>query len=129
MIDFAAKARGAIILFRLGLVTLLIAYALGAASCGAWKPAKHEAATVEIIDSQLSSGMSVAELHERFPGAERVAGDDTNGAWFVSRFELCNRCTNRRAFQSSSDLFARIVRFENNQLVAIEAVDTTGVQQ
>ena len=97
--------------------------------CGAWKPAKHDAATVAAIDSHLPTGLSVADMRNRFPDAQRIEGDDDNGAWFIVSDERCFRCTNKRAFVSSTNHFARVARFEGGTLVAIEPVDTSGVQK
>ena len=108
---------------------LLVVGLVTVAGCGAWKPAKHEMATVNAIDARMPIGISVADMRERFPDAERVEGDDSNGTWFIVVQDRCFWCTNKRAFVSTYDTYARIARFKDGALVDIDAVDTSGVSQ
>ena len=100
----------------------LLALSIALASCGHWGQDKYDARVVDAVDAKLQTGMSIADLQAVFPDAQQV-DDDT---WFVVADELCFRCTNARAFKRSRDFYARIVKFENGRLSAIEAVQEGG---
>lgn len=98
-------------------VTLLLTASL--AACGAWKPERYEADVAERIDSRLSVGMSVDEFLGVFPDATRV--EESGPVYFVAFRETCFWCRDREAFRTSRNTWARVVRFEDDRLAAIEA--------
>ena len=98
----------------------LIAALVFVAGCGAWKAEKLEATTAGHIDSRLSSNMALDDFRNAFPDAERISGDDQNGAWFVSVQDICFWCRTREGFERSRDVYARVVHFEDGELARIE---------
>jgi len=68
--------------------------------------------------------MSLASFRQEFPGTVLVAGDEGDGAWLVSTQEVCFPCESPNGFQRSTQVYARVARFENGRLVKLEPIES-----
>jgi hypothetical protein len=91
--------------------------------CGRWSAASLEEQTREHIDSQLEMGLDESTFKERFTEAQFWREEGGTRDYLMSADEVCIICYSHQGFVTSRQHYARIVRFENEKLVAIKPVE------
>jgi hypothetical protein len=107
----------------IGRAAIILASILILSACGRWSGAQLEEQTVQRVDSQLEIGLDEATFRQRFPEAEVWREEGGARDYLVTVEKLCFVCFSRDAFFPSNDYFVRSVRFQDEQLVAIEPVE------
>lgn len=114
---FLSRAAG-----KLTWLALLFIGAVLLPGCGRWSPDRYEQAAVEHIDGQLQMGMSLEAFRKRYPSAVALEVEGGRERYLIAHNSVCLLCRTGQGFLVSEDMFARLVSFESDQLVAIEAV-------
>lgn len=105
---------------------LVIPVLLAVTGCSHWSADAYNGQAATYIDSQLTSGMSMAEVRRSFPNAmalEPVAGTTR---YLVYVEAPCFQCASASGFKRSSEIYARVLIFREDQLVVIESVSANG---
>ena len=102
---------------KLSLISLCL---LLLAACGHWKVERHDAKAAAQIDARLITGMSREDMLSIFPDAQSMNDVSGNVQYLVFVEDTCFWCKSGAGFKRSSDIYSRVVTFENNFLASIE---------